>query len=562
MRQLLTKDTLFSWDKPQQDAFEKVKDIITQSPGPVLAYYDPDKKLTLQADASKFGLGATLLQDGRPIACASKTLTSAEINYAQIEKELFAILHGCKRFHQYVYGRTIDVETDHKPLVSIMTKPLFAAPARLQRMLLQLQRYNLNVRYIPGKNIPVADTLSRKFVADTYPELSEGMEAHVHTVMSNLPISDRKLQEIRENTNADPQLVILKQTILSGWPRDRKSCPPEVLDYWNHRDQLSVIDEIIMKGEKIVIPKSLRPKMMDLVHSGHMGVKRARDIIFWPLITSELTEKILTCPVCLERRNSNAKEPLLPRDAPDYPWQVVATDLFQWNNQNFFVIVDFYSRFFEVEKLSSTTSSAVVSKMKATFARLGIPERVISDNGPQYASHEFSEFAKEWDFIHETSSPNHQQANGLAEKYVQIIKRLFSKAKADHRDPYISLLEYRTTPLDLGLSPSELLMGRKLRSILPTSRKHLKPQTPDPEYVREKFLRNRNTQKFHFDKHTRPLKQLNIGDAVRIQQHDRSWQPGIIKARHNDRSYIVNNHLGSELRRNRRHLIQTPINQI
>ncbi len=195
MRKLLTKGTLFSWDKPQEDAFAKVKDIITQSPGPVLAYYDPSKSLTLQADASKFGLGATLLQDGRPIAYASKSLTPAEINYAQIEKELFAILHGCKRFHQYVYGRSVNVETDHKPLVSIMSKPLFAAPARLQRMLLQLQRYDLDVQYIPGKCIPVADTLSRKFVSDTYPELAEGMDTHVHTVISSLPISDRKLQD-------------------------------------------------------------------------------------------------------------------------------------------------------------------------------------------------------------------------------------------------------------------------------------------------------------------------------------------------------------------------------
>lgn len=107
---------------------------MTRSPGPVLAYYDPKKPVTLQVDASKYGLGIVLLQDSRPVAYASKTLTSGEIKYAQMEKKMLAILFGCKRFHQYVYGRRNTVETDHRPLI-IMKKPLAAAPARLQRML-------------------------------------------------------------------------------------------------------------------------------------------------------------------------------------------------------------------------------------------------------------------------------------------------------------------------------------------------------------------------------------------------------------------------------------------
>ena len=120
MRKLLLKNVEFSWDYPQSLAFQKVKDIITQSPGPVLSYYDHTKKLTLQVDASKYGLGATLMQEGKPIAFASKSLTPSEINYAQIEKEMFAILFGCRRFHQYIYGHKVKFETDHKPLVRIM----------------------------------------------------------------------------------------------------------------------------------------------------------------------------------------------------------------------------------------------------------------------------------------------------------------------------------------------------------------------------------------------------------------------------------------------------------
>jgi hypothetical protein len=177
------------WDEPQDRAFKKVKEILTsgRSPGPVLAYYDPSKALTLQADASKYGLGVVLLQNSRPVAYASKTLTTSEINYAQIEKEMLAILFGCKRFHQYVYGRSFTIETDHRPLIFIMKKPLASAPARLQHMLLQLHKYDIDIVHKPGKDIPLANALSCKFLRDTYPELSDSMDALVHSVMSRIP---------------------------------------------------------------------------------------------------------------------------------------------------------------------------------------------------------------------------------------------------------------------------------------------------------------------------------------------------------------------------------------
>jgi hypothetical protein len=165
LRKLLVKDVHFAWDQPLEQSFQKVKDVISQSPGPVLSYYDHKKELTLQVDASKFGLGATLLQDSKPIGFASKSLTPTEVNYAQLEKGMFAILFGCKHFHKYVYGHNVRVESDHKPLISIMKKLIHAVPPRLQRMILQLQRYNIVLHHLPGKGIPVADTLSGKFLS-------------------------------------------------------------------------------------------------------------------------------------------------------------------------------------------------------------------------------------------------------------------------------------------------------------------------------------------------------------------------------------------------------------
>ena len=236
MRFLLKQDSEFLWDSPQDEAFNKVKQIITQTP--VLAFYDAKKPLTLQVDASKHGLGAALLQEGKPIAFASKSVTSTEVNYAQIGKETYAILFGCKRFHTYVYGHPVKVESDHKPIESIWKKPLHTAPPRIQRMLLQLQKYDLQIEFVKGKSIPLADTLSRKYLPDTFSELSEGMDLHVHFVVSNLPFSDGKLQELVEAGNSDQRFHNLKTVIKDGWPENRSDCSPSIIDYWNHRDEL------------------------------------------------------------------------------------------------------------------------------------------------------------------------------------------------------------------------------------------------------------------------------------------------------------------------------------
>ena len=133
LRQLLLKDTEFVWDTPQAQTFQKVKDLITRTPGPLPTYFDPSKPVVSETDASQFGLGATLLQEGKPVAFASKSLITAEIKYAQIEKEMPSILFGCKKFHHYQYGREVQVHTDHKPFyqprdnitVSINKKNIF-----------------------------------------------------------------------------------------------------------------------------------------------------------------------------------------------------------------------------------------------------------------------------------------------------------------------------------------------------------------------------------------------------------------------------------------------------
>nr|XP_023660029.1 uncharacterized protein K02A2.6-like [Paramormyrops kingsleyae] len=562
LRHLLKESNEFTWDAQHDKAFNEVKELITREPGPVLTYFDPTKELRLQADASKHGLGAVLLQEGKPVGYASKSLSVSAINYAQIEKELHAILFGCKRFHQYVYGRHVIVESDHKPLESIMKKSLAAAPPRLQRMILQLQRYDFTIIHKPGKDVPVADTLSRKSLTDQDDSLREGMDMQVHTVYSSLPVSNAKLENIRKETENDLQLMVLKKTIKEGWPAVRRSCPQTIAEFWNHRDELTQMNDILFKGEKIIVPTSLRRQMLSRIHVGHMGIEkckqRARDVLFWPGMNRQIEEMVERCPICIEHRASNKKEPMISHKIPDRPWQTIATDLFTWNRDNYVVTVDYYSRYFELDKLHSTTSSAVINKLKEVFARHGIPETVVSDNGPQYKCSEFETFANTWEFSHITTSPHYPQSNGLAEKAVQIAKSLMEKSNADQKDLCLSLLEYRNTPVDGFRSPAQLLMSRRLRSTLPRSHQQLQPKVINSREFRSRRVHQQNHQKKYYDRSAKPMSSLRDGQYIRFQEQG-YWKPAVvIRQADTERSYHIRATDGGQVyRRNRRHLLHT-----
>ena len=190
-------------------------------------------------------------------------------------------------------------------------------------------------------------------------------------------------------------------------------------------------------------------------------------------------------------------EPLIPTSLPELPWQKVATDLLEWRKETYLLIVDYYSRFIEIARLSRTTAEEVILHTKSIFARHGVPEVVISDNGPQYSSEAFARFAHQFEFEHITSSPLYPQSNGEAERAVKTVKGLLKK----EGDPYLALLSYRATPLQNGLSPSELLMSRKLRTTVPVTRELLRPKVPDPESLREREEKLKTRQQSNFDHH-------------------------------------------------------------
>ena len=230
LRDLTLKGSDWIWEGPQQRAFEAIKKCVSCTP--VLKYYNQDDEVTLQCDASQSGLGVAFLQNGQPVAYASRALTPAEARYAQIEKELLAIVFACTHFDLYIFGRhKVTIESDHKPLEVIVRKPLHKAPARLQRMLLVLQRYNLDVTYKQGASMYLADTLSRAHLAGTEQcVVAALMETVDHKEF--LPISSQRWQQIHNAAENDTTMGLLRKVIHTGWPDSKSDVPEAVLAYF------------------------------------------------------------------------------------------------------------------------------------------------------------------------------------------------------------------------------------------------------------------------------------------------------------------------------------------
>ncbi|KAK3703041.1 hypothetical protein QZH41_018854 [Actinostola sp. cb2023] len=252
-----------------------------------------EEELAVQCDASDKGLGATLLQNGQPIAFASRALTDTKTRYAPIEKEMLAVVFALNKFDQYVYGRPVTVNSDHKPLEAIAKKPLKTAPKRLQGMLLKAQKNDINVIYKPGTQMYLADTLSRSYITGS--KSSKEEFEHIKATKS-VPMTGRKKQRIKERTARDEVLQQLKRVILSGWPEDGSSVPTTLTPYYGFRDELAVHDGLIYRGERLVIPKEMKPMMRELAHSSHIGIngclRRARESMFWLSMNSDIQKVV------------------------------------------------------------------------------------------------------------------------------------------------------------------------------------------------------------------------------------------------------------------------------
>lgn len=559
LRELMKKDIAYVWGPEHDNAFHQVKKEIT-SMG-VLRFFDPKVETVIQTDASQKGLGAVLLQQGQPVCYASKALTDTERNYSNIERETLGVIWGLERFNYFIFGKHCTVNTDHKPLESIFKKSLSSCPPRLQRFLMRALKYDVTVHYVKGPDVPIADALSR-VSPQLAPANGQLPEICVHHITQNLPASPTKLQQIRDETVKDPTLSLLSEIIFKGWPQKREECPQSVHDYWNFREELTIENGLLLKGDRILIPPTLRPEVLNIIHQGHLGQEkcllRARTSVFWPGITKEIVNQVNQCGPCQKHQRKAQKEPILQPQPPCRPWERLSSDMFEFKGQQYLLLTDQYSRFPIIRRLTSTTSSAVINNLKSIFAEHGIPSQLITDNGPQYSSAEFKLFMSSYGVEHITSSPMYPQSNGSAERMVQTVENILKKCEEDGEDPYLALLSYRATPLDNHLkSPAELLTSRTFKTRLPMYQRDL-PDSSDHKAMKARFVTRQEKQAYYYNQNSGPPKKpLEADQPIRMYDHrSQIWQPGVVvKPAKEPRSYIVrSNSTGATYRRTRSQL--------
>ena len=300
-----------------------------------------------------------------------------------------------------------------------------SSPKTTSRMMMRLQKYTFEVSYERGQNMHLADTLPRAYLP------TEGNpqdhEFKYINMASYLPIAEERLEEIRRETRNDPSLQELKCVITLGWPEDKSKVAPQVHPFFSIRDELTIQDGLIFRGKRVVVPQSLRPMIKTKLHSSHMGIdaclRRARESVFWPGFSAEIKQMVETCETCRKFETSPQKEPLVSHDVPLRPWEKIGVDIFELNGKEYLTTVDYCSNFWEIDKLpTDAKATTVIAKLKDHFARYSIPDQVVTDNGPQFKSQEFANFAAAYEFEHTPTSPYNSKGNGKVESAVKTTK--------------------------------------------------------------------------------------------------------------------------------------------
>ncbi|XP_062604323.1 uncharacterized protein K02A2.6-like [Saccostrea cucullata] len=480
LHQLLKKGENWSWTDKCEESFENSKQMITK--GKLLVFYDMNKPLRLACDSSSYGLGAVvshIMEDGseRPVAFASRTLNSSERNYAQVEKEALSIIFGVKKFHKYLYGRTFTLITDHKPLVTIFGPkngvPTLAA-AIMQRWALILSGYQYQIQYRASQEHGNCDSLSRPPISD-----NQAQEDYEDVYFSELDDVELLISntDIAKATKMDPVLSKVHELTLTGWPNH--NADPELQPFFERRISLSVEQGVVLWGIRVVIPKTLRKRILEELHVEHLGMCRmkslARGYLWWPNLDKDIEEVVEKCPscTCISVRNSPKSAPLHPWIWATRPFQRIHIDYADYKGQSLLIVYDSYSKWIDAIPVRSMTSLMTIDKLRMLFASTGLPEEIVSDNRTQFTSSEFKEFARLNGIKHTLVPPYHPQSNGFAERGVQIVKKALKCKEVDGKPHSLEhkladlLLKYRITPhTTTGVAPAELFLKRQLRSRL------------------------------------------------------------------------------------------------
>ena len=414
----------------------------------------------------------------RPISFASRSLSETEQRYSQTEREALAVKYGCLKFHHYLSGDPqFTVHTDHKPLLQLL-RPGSRPPPRIERMALAVQDLTFTLEYNPGAGNP-ADVLSRHpLPLPSEPNVGEIDDAqYIAAILRAATPNAVTLEDIRVATAGDSELQAVLASLQTG---DWRPTNSSMRSFFAVRDELSACNGCLLRNDHLVIPTSLRLQVLQLAHQGHQGIVRTRarlnSKVWWPRMSSDAEHHVQQCRACAATAppSHNQVPPPIPTPATSRPFQYVSTDLYGPlpSGEYLLAIVDQFTRYPEVAILHSTSSHTVITHLRRVFSRYGIPETLMTDNGPQFTSAEFYQFLRRFGIRHRTSTPLWPQANGGVERLNRSIGKILQAAVLEGIDKWSALdewlLAYRNTPHPATKkSPAELLFRVPPRDTLP-----------------------------------------------------------------------------------------------
>ena len=528
LRALLRQDE-FQMTKEAIKLVGQVKARIAQSPS--LALFDPALPTIVTTDASEVGLGAYLSQrhgqEERVIAYASRVLSSAERSYSAVEKEALSAVWAVEKWHTFLWGRRFLLRTDNQALLTIFgPKGSNRAGRRIARWEARLMSYSFDVSYVKSADNVVADGLSRLPVVDD--SWWDDDEMEIALICGQAAVTQ---DELRSAAATDEDFQAVTSAVQSGrWPHSR-NVPPQLRAYYQVRCELSSADSLLFRGHRLVVPSILRKRLIDLAHEGHQGQvrtkQRLRERSWWPAMDREVEQSLSECSVCAAHSKSSVlcSPPLQAIPLPGGAWQDLQLDIIGplsgGHPQYRFglVLVDRYSRWPEVAFTCNATSASVIDFLEGVFTREGYPERLHTDNGPQFCSEEFQRFLRTGGIRHLRSSPYSPQTCGMVERLNRTVKDAVATARALGQSvaTYVRsfLGSYRSTPHPgTGRSPFELLRGRVMRTPLDV----MPPEPVKDPPVREHSERYQSAYQQRYDRgKKRQLPSWQPGDWVRVR---------------------------------------------
>lgn len=598
---LLSPKTPFKWTEELQEAFENSKVQIVKAIEEGVRIFDPQRKTCLSPDWSRTGIGYWLWQQycgcasDTPNCCeggwkitlaGSRFLRPSEQRYAPIEGEALAIAWALEDTKFFTIGcDKLIIATDHKPLTKIFSDRSLddITNTRIFRLKQRTLMWRFNVIHIPGKLIPASDATSRNPAASSkncQEWTNENLE-HVGIcsttdhlegeIIAATKASLNKIQavtweRVKSETQVDPYLCQLKELIINGFPREMSLLPPQLQIYWQYREKLSIIDQVIMYDDRIVIPPVLRPEICNNLHSAHQGTtgmsERAKATVFWPGISLCIQRTRDCCDTCWKIAPSQSNLPPIAPIVPTSPFEAIASDYFHLHGYSYLVTVDRFSNWPHITKVehNATTAGAkgLIRALKRSFATFGVPYELSSDGGPEFVARETTDFIRRWGVQHRLSSAYHPRSNGRAEVAVKAMKRLLrdnvsSDGEIDSESFTRAILQFRNTPDPTSkLSPAEIVFGRTIRDVLPVKPPmqifdcaSVKPSWRHLWRRREGALQTRSVKQMEtLSCKSRQIDPLALGDTCRVQnqtgQFPTRWdKTGTVVQTSDNNQYVI-----------------------